>query len=387
MPAMAFSTSRAGNATGLMRSLCSLMPISITLVSCSSSYAAAAAAGTSSGGGSSRGFALKTRGGASEEEASTSVCSPRDSGTNKHSFRSTGHPAVPDGLRLKQVVVICRHGDRAPVSSSLGKILDDGPDSVKLWNSKLPPKEERYDPPRGAEELRLVGEGLRGVLEGGGDEGVGGEGSLFPAGLEAEKSAIFVRCTRLKRTHQSAQNMLEGLGLKDGVDLYVRPPERETLWPSKRNRGKQDRLIARAIAESTFPGQAELKTKTAEMVGVPEDDVKWTAVREVLSCYEAHGVALPAGAISSGLVEGVVDYTGWMWGRWFEQREMARLSLGPFLAELLTLVGARGHETGVPEAGMPSTPKLAIFSGHDSTLVPILTALKVYDDVWPPYAR
>ncbi|CAM9787358.1 unnamed protein product [Ectocarpus sp. 12 AP-2014] len=75
-----------------------------------------------------------------------------------------------------------------------------------------------------------------------------------------------------------------------------------------------------------------------------------------------------------------------MWGRWFEQREMARLSLGPFLAELLTLVGARGYETGVPEAGMPSTPKLAIFSGHDSTLVPILTALKIYDDVWPPYA-
>ncbi|CAB1097137.1 unnamed protein product [Ectocarpus sp. CCAP 1310/34] len=417
MLAMAFNTSRAGNATGLMRSLCSLMPISITLVSCSSSHAAAAAAGTSSSGGSSRGFALKARGGASEEEASTPVCSPRDSGTNKHSFRSMGHPAVPDALRLKQVVVICRHGDRAPVSSSLGKILDDGPDSVKLWNSKLPPQEEldRWNeafPPRvlgdslgqtieeiasaegpwgqltsrGAEELRLVGEGLRGVLEAGGDEGVGGEGSLFPAGLEAEKSAIFVRCTRLKRTHQSAQNMLEGLGLRDGVDLYVRPPERETLWPSKRNRRKQDRLIARAIAESTFPGQAELKTKTAEMVGVPEDDVKWTTVREVLSCYEAHGVALPAGAISSGLVEGVVDYTGWMWGRWFEQREMTRLSLGPFLAELLTLVGARGHETGVPEAGMPSTPKLAIFSGHDSTLVPILTALKIYDDVWPPYA-
>lgn len=85
---MAFTTSRAGNATGLMRSLCSLMPISITLVSCSSSYAAAAAAGTSSGGGSSRGFALNARGGASEEEASTPVCSPRDSETNKHSFRS-----------------------------------------------------------------------------------------------------------------------------------------------------------------------------------------------------------------------------------------------------------------------------------------------------------
>jgi len=42
---------------------------------------------------------------------------------------------------------------------------------------------------RGAEELRLLGEGLRGVLDGGvgGGEG-GGAGRLFPAGLEAEKS-------------------------------------------------------------------------------------------------------------------------------------------------------------------------------------------------------
>lgn len=39
-------------------------------------------------------------------------------------------------------------------------------------------------------------------------------------------------------------------------------------------------------------------------------------------------------ARSSGVVDVVQDYTGWMWGRWFNQREMARLSLGPFLAEV-----------------------------------------------------
>ncbi|CAN0059608.1 unnamed protein product [Laminaria digitata] len=75
-----------------------------------------------------------------------------------------------------------------------------------------------------------------------------------------------------------------------------------------------------------------------------------------------------------------------MWGRWFDNREMTRLSLGPFLSEVLTIIGARGNESGVPEAGMTSTPKLAIFSGHDATLVPIMTALKIYEDVWPPYA-
>jgi len=49
----------------------------------------------------------------------------------------------------------------------------------------------------------------------------------FPAVLLAADAfgwyrSVFVRCTKLKRTHQSAQNMLKGLGLNDGVDLYVR---------------------------------------------------------------------------------------------------------------------------------------------------------------------
>lgn len=30
---------------------------------------------------------------------------------------------------------------------------------------------------------------------------------------------------------------------------------------------------------------------------------------------------------------------------------------------------------------------MVFLSGHDSTLVPIMAALKIYDDVWPPYAR
>ncbi len=30
--------------------------------------------------------------------------------------------------------------------------------------------------------------------------------------------------------------------------------------------------------------------------------------------------------------------------------------------------------------------KMLIYSGHDSTLVPLLCALDLYDDTWPPYA-
>ena len=32
-----------------------------------------------------------------------------------------------------------------------------------------------------------------------------------------------------------------------------------------------------------------------------------------------------------------------------------------------------------------SVPALHLYSGHDTTLVPLLVGLGVYDDEWPPY--
>merc|ERR1712196_57552 len=33
-----------------------------------------------------------------------------------------------------------------------------------------------------------------------------------------------------------------------------------------------------------------------------------------------------------------------------------------------------------------SKKKFVIFSGHDSTIVPILCSLGIYENIWPPYA-
>ena len=41
-----------------------------------------------------------------------------------------------------------------------------------------------------------------------------------------------------------------------------------------------------------------------------------------------------------------------------------------FARQLLTIIGATGDEKGVPEAGMASTPKLAIFSGGQGLVSP-----------------
>lgn len=126
---MAGTMLKVGGTASLRRSFCSLMPISITLVACSSAFTlpSARAAGSSGGRGTQAGQrsspssdrrlstqyraspALSTRGGAEEERPAQGRC-----GDDKHSFRSTvrkfsharvgkpqgGRCASPDHQRL-----------------------------------------------------------------------------------------------------------------------------------------------------------------------------------------------------------------------------------------------------------------------------------------------
>ncbi|CAM9748962.1 unnamed protein product, partial [Discosporangium mesarthrocarpum] len=123
-----------------------------------------------------------------------------------------------------------------------------------------------------------------------------------------------------------------------------------------------------------------------QLLGLDEATLNWSTAREVVSCFEAHGVEFPpeASTLRLGLI---VAYASWMWGRWFSSEDMQVLTIGTFLSEVLEVMGLRGDDEGVAEAGRTTKPKLAIFSGHDSTLVPVLCALKLYDDTWPPYSR
>lgn len=97
----------------------------------------------------------------------------------------------------------------------------------------------------------------------------------------------------------------------------------------------------------------------------------------MLTCWLVHGKPLMS-PVDEAYVERVVQWTGLMWGQWFQSEEMIRLGFGRFLHELLDQIG-RGLRSTHPH-------KMLVFVGHDSTIVPALAALGVYDNVWPVYA-
>jgi lysophosphatidic acid phosphatase type 6 len=104
------------------------------------------------------------------------------------------------------------------------------------------------------------------------------------------------------------------------------------------------------------------------------DKISWLAVKEVLSCYKVHSHPYPS-SLTYEDEEIATEISGWSWGTLFGDKTLNRYASGRFLRELLNDLNNKNNDK-----------KLLIYSGHDSTLVPLLCALDLYDDQWPPYA-
>jgi hypothetical protein len=76
--------------------------------------------------------------------------------------------------------------------------------------------------------------------------------------------------------------------------------------------------------------------------------------------------------------------------------EYAKLSMGPLWAEIMANINGiineqesepSHHQAGALSGSLKRPPtKLALFSGHDTTLIPLLASLNAWDGVWPAYA-
>lgn len=111
-------------------------------------------------------------------------------------------------------------------------------------------------------------------------------------------------------------------------------------------------------------------------------------VKEILTCRHVHGLELPGG-LSQQDEEQITQLAGWMWGVLHNDSAYNRLAIGRFLGELLADIQASDAAFSDPQqaaGAAPVGPRMLIYSGHDSTLVPLLCALGCYDGVWPPYA-
>ena len=100
---------------------------------------------------------------------------------------------------------------------------------------------------------------------------------------------------------------------------------------------------------------------------------------DVASCYVAHGDLLPA-ALSEEDVLAMLGLNTRLSRDTYSDPQVGRLGMGRLLAEIEGWLAAAARRE-------PEAPRLVLLSGHDSTLVPLLASLQLFDAAssWPPY--
>ncbi|KAJ1425675.1 histidine phosphatase superfamily [Ochromonadaceae sp. CCMP2298] len=349
---------------------------------------------------------------------------------------------VPVELELGTVIVIHRHGDRAQISRILGGAYPESETLAAQWQEKLPTERSRrammlaahpgenlvlkgdlevdvvstlysgWDKVNipyaqltevGCSELQMVGRELRQRYV---------ESGFLPPDLAQAAGAVYARSTSMCRTQQSVRSLLAGLFAVDpdahpaptaknpsglgAPRIFTQERNLETMYPTADgpSGGMLERravVLPAGLVARSIPGYGPFEERMRELCGF-EEKVNMMQVKEVLTCHASHNIQHVRGWTLEDTHK-ASEITGFIWGALYKDDALNRLAIGRFLHDLRADLTAA--MTGQPESSLDSTEgeapsplgkRLLIYSGHDSTLVPVLCALGIYDDVWPPYA-
>ena len=323
-------------------------------------------------------------------------------------------PPSPNApIQVKRAVVVFRHGDRTPISPPAGHVvpLSATKQEAEYWLSKLPtretclhwlnlhpisaPTQERIDVGArpwgqltqiGAYQARSLGEFLR--------ERLINQHKLLPTTLKT--SDIRAHSTSIYRSQQTLQNVLLGLYAKgdrippsntkgDRITIHVTstPSTSEFQYSPDRNKCRHLSKLHHVLTHSSNVDpkltveEKEVLLKMRRLFRYPKK-LATTNVRSTLVCLRSHGRELPPGILDSDLralesINSTMEHIKYSNANYF------KLALGRLVPRI---VHGLIHE----DVDGTESPKLTLFSGHDSTIKPLTTVLGV-DDMsnWPPY--
>ncbi|KAI8324199.1 phosphoglycerate mutase-like protein [Martensiomyces pterosporus] len=227
-----------------------------------------------------------------------------------------------------------------------------------------------------------------------------GKLGFLPSALTSTDS-VYVRTTYVWRTKNTAESLLGGLwpnrghDSTDAITLHTYPQSIETMSPNAAACPKVSVLSKEITTSDQFKQflkeENGLMAKLNGNLGVSGSSwtKNWGNQVDVLLSRLCHGMKLPCTNNTNCPTDADVAQTmrngHYQYAFNYRDHPLAqnytRLAIGSFLATLRDQM--QNHI-----AGKTNKLKIAIYSGHDSTVAPILGVLKASnrDMLWPPYA-
>eukprot|EP01090_Pellita_catalonica_P013206 TRINITY_DN306_c0_g1_i1.p1 TRINITY_DN306_c0_g1~~TRINITY_DN306_c0_g1_i1.p1 ORF type:complete len:440 (-),score=43.33 TRINITY_DN306_c0_g1_i1:23-1342(-) len=196
---------------------------------------------------------------------------------------------------------------------------------------------------------------------------------------------IYLRSTHFDRTIESLQSIIYGVyppGKRqpgEVIKINLREDRTENMYP--RTTCARYAQLGKAKLESSEwksheDQNAEMRAQLQKILG--RNFSTWTGLNSTFTSTIAHNLPLPLG-ISQRHLDHIENEADYFFGRIYAGAESARLGIGRFLGDIIQKIEEmeERRQDGV---------RFAIFSGHDSTLGPLLSAYNVNDGKHPPMA-
>lgn len=345
-------------------------------------------------------------------------------------------PSPASRLRLQQVLVVHRHGDRSPITP----LKDE-----QFWKSQLPQQHvldgiakgtSLVRPPEGNPKHGAHGRGpfgqltMMGVLQ----MATLGErlreelgDTLFTEQKPLHPSRIRIMSTDFPRTIQSVQALLTGLfqGAVDNsvpsIEIDVRNTNSYLIPDPQPRQSPQQLILERHLAQRPhlLEKERELKELAQKATLALEDHLgegalgvsygigeeksqdndaekeklplAWAKLSEILTCLQSRDLLPPT--LSKDDVDKVNKHVAWRWFENLSHPVLAKSAMWKFANKLVQDMEHKvecvdREERGDGDGDEPyvEEPLLCIYSAHDSTLIGLLCVLQLEQPLeWPEY--
>ncbi|XP_056415731.1 lysophosphatidic acid phosphatase type 6 isoform X2 [Hyla sarda] len=202
-----------------------------------------------------------------------------------------------------------------------------------------------------------------------------------------QPSEVYVRSTNIVRNLESTRCLLAGLyqQQQEGpVTIVTSDAESEILYPNYQGcKGLKHLTSGRMSRASSQPGMTDELKKLQQELNI--DDAKhvdFFLLLDNLLAEQVHGFpfSLQYENHLQQSEQRAIDIVSYIMGA--DNRDVLKLSIGPFLYALQSNM----LETAKRSAEDTQARKLFLYASHDVTLIPLLIALGVFDQKWPPYS-
>ncbi|KAH7926267.1 phosphoglycerate mutase-like protein [Leucogyrophana mollusca] len=329
-----------------------------------------------------------------------------------------GYPVAPPELKLEQVHVYVRHGERTPVKVRLSEPPASIPEHWKLCHAARNFREliagpiGHDDEPIRVKKLVETRSGLtaEGLCLLGELTDVGKEASccstynfgaalrqlyverlgFLPNILQRNEEAYF-RSTNIPRTVESLQHIVHGLYPASKCDpevvpaILVRNGVDENLVSNTMSCARLAILeleFAEAAAAAWNPLLEPLDGKLSKYLGGQplrvDGKPRASGVLDTIRSATAHGLKVPPEFEEEDVVEAIETAVS---SEWFavKNEEGRRLGMGRLLDDVSQKMQ---HKVDHPSQ---DPMKILVHSTHDSTLAALCSTFDVFDEKWPPF--